>query len=353
MDDDARMIAQAGSGGGTQDSAARFFDGRLEAMGFHTLTDRRCAKASADSALGRCVLVLTDRCNFACPYCRKFGGGDLPFDDAARCIEWWAEEGLKALVLTGGEPTLHAGLPRLVSLAARLGLPRICVATNGSADPGLYLDLIDRGVDEFSISLDSSEAGLGDLMAGGIPGAWRGVVATIALLSPRTRVTVGAVLDPENLASAREIVALADSLGVADIRLNPAAQFSRRLPVQDWDRGFLERHPTFAWRAAVTAAGGAVRGLEADDPHRCHIVLDEMTAREGEHYPCFVYMREGGRPIGRMGLSVRKDRERWSTSHDPFEDRICRSNCPDICRTYNRRFELLRASESVGETVCG
>jgi len=346
MDNSGNAISRREASGGSGDPAARFLDGRLEAMGFHTLTDQRCARASTGSALGRCVLVLTDRCNFACPYCRKFGGGDLPYGEAARCIEGWAKDGLRALVLTGGEPTLHEGLPRLVSLASGLGISRICVATNGSADPRLYLDLVERGVDEFSISLDSSEAGLGDLMAGGVPGAWRRVVDNIALLSQRARVTVGAVLNPENLEAAQAIVAFADSLGVADIRLNPAAQFSRRLPVLEWDRGLLERHPTFAWRAALTAAGGAVRGLEADDPRRCHIVLDEMTARDGAHYPCFVYMREGGLPIGRIGPSVRMERERWSLRHDPFEDPICRGNCPDICRAYNRRFEVLREGEN-------
>jgi sulfatase maturation enzyme AslB (radical SAM superfamily) len=42
----------------------------LENIGFYTLSDDRCKNASSTSPLMRCELVLTDACNFKCPYCR-------------------------------------------------------------------------------------------------------------------------------------------------------------------------------------------------------------------------------------------------------------------------------------------
>jgi hypothetical protein len=43
---------------------------KLEDIGFYTLSDNRALNVSAWSPMIRCELVLTDRCNFRCPYCR-------------------------------------------------------------------------------------------------------------------------------------------------------------------------------------------------------------------------------------------------------------------------------------------
>ena len=66
-----------------------------------------------------------------------------------------------------------------------------------------------------------------------------------------------------------------------------------------------------------------------------------MTVNKGDHYPCFVYMREGGTPIGRLRRDVREQRALWVQRHDPREDPICRKNCPDCLVSFNRRYELL------------
>ena len=44
---------------------------KLEDIGFYTLTDERAANTCKDSRLSRCELILTDVCNFKCPYCDK------------------------------------------------------------------------------------------------------------------------------------------------------------------------------------------------------------------------------------------------------------------------------------------
>ena len=43
---------------------------KLEEIGFYTLTDERAKQASITSPLWRAELIITDRCNFKCPYCR-------------------------------------------------------------------------------------------------------------------------------------------------------------------------------------------------------------------------------------------------------------------------------------------
>ena len=48
---------------------------KLDNIGFYTLSDER---ALGDcERLQRCEVVLSARCNFKCPYCRRVGGDDL------------------------------------------------------------------------------------------------------------------------------------------------------------------------------------------------------------------------------------------------------------------------------------
>lgn len=319
-------------------------DEPLENMGFYTLTDARCAGTTAKSPLGRCVLVITERCNFACPYCRTHTGRHLRIEHAEQVIRLWAEQGLFALMLTGGEPTLHPDLLSMVTFAKGLGIRRVGLGTNGAADPNLYLRLADAGVDDFSISLDADNAADGALLSGREPSIWHKVVDNIRRLAARTRVTIGVVVTEANAGRAAEVVRFALDLGVADVRVNPAAQYTRYLPPMDLDPGLVKSHPILAWRMRNRAQGIGVRGLADHDPDRCWLVLDEMTVKGDEHYPCFIYLREGGRPIGPFGHDVREQRARWMQGHRPKADPICRSHCPDCLLAFNRRFELLHGS---------
>ena len=43
---------------------------KLEQIGFYTLSEKRAKDSCVFSIMQRCELILTDRCNFNCPYCR-------------------------------------------------------------------------------------------------------------------------------------------------------------------------------------------------------------------------------------------------------------------------------------------
>jgi sulfatase maturation enzyme AslB (radical SAM superfamily) len=43
---------------------------KLQDIGFYTLSDNQAKNVSWYSDLQRCELILTDRCNFKCVYCR-------------------------------------------------------------------------------------------------------------------------------------------------------------------------------------------------------------------------------------------------------------------------------------------
>lgn len=89
-----------------------------------------------------------------------------------------------------------------------------------------------------------------------------------------------------------------------------------------------------------------MRGLSPGDSNRCRLVLDDMAVAGGKHYPCIIYLREGGQPIGEFGTqNMRQERAAWSAAHRSDEDPICSRNCLDVCIDYNNRYEELHGRE--------
>lgn len=254
---------------------------------------------------------------------------------ARKIVNLWADDGLRNIRFSGGEPTLYHGLKELVELAKARGIARVALSTNGSASAAQYRELISAGVDDFSVSLDACCAEDGDKMSGGRKGAWETVVANIRLLSPETYVTVGVVLTAENAARTEEIIRFADSLGVSDIRVIPAAQDGCKLPTIAVAEDLLEKYPILRYRETNLRKGKAVRG---NPVKRCGLVLDDMAAMGKDHYPCIIYMREGGAPIGEIGPMMREERADWYKNHDCTTDPICAGNCLDVCVDYNQKF---------------
>lgn len=313
----------------------------LQDIGFYTLSDNRAAQCSASSPMWRCELLLTDRCNFACPYCRGMRDdlrGTMSWENACRVVDFWMEDGLRNVRFSGGEPTLW---PRLADLCARCragGVQRIAVSTNGSADASVYEGLLAAGVNDFSVSLDACCASVGDKMAGGKHGAWQRVVESIRFLSARSYTTVGMVFTEDNWEAAADSVLFADSLGVSDIRVVPSAQFNKALThLAGLPSAVLAKYPILRYRITNVRDGRNVRMMCDSDCGKCRLALDDMAVAGGKHFPCIIYLREGGAPIGTVGPNMRAERERWVESHDSHADSICRNMCLDVCIDYNNK----------------
>lgn len=314
---------------------------KLEDIGFYTLSDNRAATATHTTDLSRCELVLTSRCNFKCPYCRNVGGEDMTYEAAASVVIMWAEQGLTNIRFSGGEPTIWPGIVSLVRLAKTVGITRVAISTNGSHHTGMYDNLIEAGVTDFSVSLDACCAEDGDKMAGGLKGAFDTVAANIKYLAERVYTTVGVVLTDSNVHTVCDIVKYADGLGVTDIRVIPAAQKGDKLGVVEVPAVLLEKYMILDYRIKNIQAGRPVRGLHEGDSHRCGLVLDDMAINHGYHYPCIIYMRELGKPIGKISGDIRNERLDWYKNTDTHCDDICRRNCLDVCVDYNNKFANL------------
>jgi MoaA/NifB/PqqE/SkfB family radical SAM enzyme len=309
----------------------------LEKIGFYTLSDARCKHASESSPIYRAEIILTSRCNFHCVYCRglrKDIRGEYSLEDAEGTIELLSKERLKNIRFSGGEPTAHPNLVQLVRKAKSCGVERIAVSTNGSAPFEHYSKLVDAGVNDFSVSLDSCCAATADGICG-VSGAWKTVTENIGKLSGLTYVTVGVVLTEQNAKECAETVKFASELGVSDIRVIPAAQYSPTLNLPNFN---FDRYPILNYRIQ----NHKIRGLCETDNKRCPLVLDDVAIAGGKHFPCIIYMREGGDHIGTVGPNMRNERKVWFESHDCHDDKICNGTCLDVCREYNNRWLQLR-----------
>lgn len=315
----------------------------LKEIGFYTLSDDRIKYSSETSDLQRAEIILTSRCNFNCNYCAKVGGPDQPVEEVLHQLRLLAKYNLKSVRFSGGEPTLYRGLERLVLASKALGIKNVAVSTNGYSSLDSYKKLINYGVNDFSISLDACCAEVGDMMAGGIKGAFEKITQNIKELSKLTYVTVGVVLTDDNIDSINDIVKFASDLGVADIRVIPAAQKSDRINSINIDQSILNKHPILAYRVANIKTGLPVRGIRPSNSHRCGIVLDDVAICEGQQYPCVIYARQRGKPIGPMNENFRQDRLNWSLNTDTHKDLTCRSNCLDCLILANDKFENLNS----------
>lgn len=315
---------------------------KLQNIGFYTLNDVRAKTVTERSPLQRCELLLTHRCNFNCPYCRgmkKVDQRDLTMKEALHVVDLWAEHNLKNIRFSGGEPTLWEGLVDLIAHTKTMGAKRIALSTNGSASIRYYLRLIEAGVNDFSISLDSCCSSTGYKMAGH-KNIWGTIISNIKTLSEITYVTVGVVLTEDNFREANGIIILASDLGVSDIRVIPAAQVSQKLARLKIDSTLLDKHPILNYRFTNFMNGRGVRGLTFADNAQCPLVLDDMAILNGHHYPCIIYMREHGAFIGKVNDNIREIREQrqeWFKFHNCFIDPICKNNCLDVCIDYNNR----------------
>lgn len=320
---------------------------KLEKIGFYTLSDERAENISKYSKMMRSELIITEYCNFRCPYCRGLSDEiygfrkikQLTLSEIKNSIDLWCiNKPLENIRFSGGEPTLHPNIIEIIKYAKYSGIKRIAISTNGSNKFDLYKKLIDAGCNDFSISLDACCAEDGDKLSGDVKGSWNIVVNNIKEISKLTYVTVGVVLTPANIDKTIDTIKFAHELGVSDIRIISAAQFNQPIPrlneVEDYIK---DAHPILKYRINHFAKGINVRGIIETDSKKCAIVLDDSIIAGSLNFPCVIYMREKGEPIGKVGPNMREERFEWFKNHNTHTDDICKKNCLDVCRDLNNK----------------
>lgn len=315
----------------------------LNDIGFYTLTDERATVHHNN--LRRCEMIVTEFCNFKCPYCRgvkaysRDCSGHIDFNVANSVLKNWIENNLESIRFSGGEPTLYPRIEELVSIAKSGGIKNIAISTNGSMPQRKYDALLESGINDFSISLDACCAEDANKMAGR-DFKFQRLIENIRYLASKVYVTVGIVLTEDRQSEVLNLVKFAHELGVADIRIISAAQYNGKLSrLNEIPEHILNSHPILRYRVSNLISGRNVRGISDTDCRKCHLVKDDSAVAGKWHFPCVIHMREGGEPIGEVSESMMHERIIWSKNHDTHADPICKQNCLDCLVDYNNKFE--------------
>jgi len=112
-------------------------------------------------------ISVTDRCNLRCIYCMPPQGvawrphsAIMRYEEIAEVVRVAAENGIRKVRLTGGEPLVRADLPRLVQMLSRIpGIEDKSLTTNGILLEHFAEPLARAGLNRVNISLDTLKPG--------------------------------------------------------------------------------------------------------------------------------------------------------------------------------------------------
>lgn len=297
----------------------------------------------AQLPLHRLTLFATYHCQLRCPYCRtppwtaddlrRFPQKRHSYDIAAfrALIDSLDGTPLRHLHATGGEATLVPDLPAMIRHARDAGVPHASVTSNGTLPWSRIEPLIDNGLTEIRISIDAHEPALGGQFTGR-PDAWGVAVANLARLArlrdtrPSFFLIANTVITAANRHSLAAIVRFLIGLGVDDVKLIASVDDTPTLGRFREADGLLEEvhdlladhdaeaFPLLRRKLGTVFSEDAVglKQVESDrgDDWRCYIPLTEITADRVFYYPCSVYLREGGTPLGRIDEPMPQRRAR-------------------------------------------
>ena len=239
-----------------------------------------------DGVQGRTAnLRLGFRCNQDCGLCWQSRRWPEP---PAELYTVWLDElaaaGVEQLTISGGEPTLHKGLPDLLHRARDVHGMRTMLQTNAVqlAKPRILERVAAAAPDRIFVSFHAAEAELSDRITRA-PGTWVRTVAGIDnALSAGMRVGLNSVIDRQNV---DHVPALARFIADRFVRAHPDN------PVESWT---LSRPQTYfdreLWRQSLVSmerVGPAVRAAVAE-LQPLGVVLDVTSGSCGLP-PCLLH----------------------------------------------------------------
>jgi pyrroloquinoline quinone biosynthesis protein E len=167
---------------------------------------------------------LTHRCPLGCPYCSNPLTLDQRADELdtatwARVFGEAAGLGVMQVHLSGGEPAARSDLTEITAAAHDAGLYTNLITSAVGVTPARFAALVDAGLDHVQISIQDSEAGSADRIAG-----YRGAFARKRALAAevvgrKVPLTVNAVMHRANIDHVADMVALALELGASRVEI--------------------------------------------------------------------------------------------------------------------------------------
>jgi MoaA/NifB/PqqE/SkfB family radical SAM enzyme len=163
---------------------------------------------------------VTARCNLRCQQCNViYSNGDqdeCTIEQVQKIAHNLSEIGTSIVLLTGGEPFARADLPEIAKAFKDEGVhPRI--QTNGFASEEALQRMIDYGIKDISISLDSLVPDLQDEINGGFENTWELAIEKVSFINRNFAkdafCAFGCVLAPSNIEQIIPVIKFATEIG--------------------------------------------------------------------------------------------------------------------------------------------
>ena len=178
-------------------------------------------------------LELTNRCNLTCAHCyAKSGPRPLRKDvlttaDYKRLLEEAAALGCRAVQFIGGEPTLHRGLPELITRARALRYEHVEVYTNGTVLPDTLLScFVDNWV-SMAVSVYADDPDVHDAVTGRIGSHRRTISNLQRMVAAGLDVRIGLIAMDVNKGRVDNTVSFLRGLGIEKVRIDVARSVGR------------------------------------------------------------------------------------------------------------------------------
>ena len=168
----------------------------------------------------RIDIKISFRCNNLCGFCAQGHKRDLyPDKNAATVAEELKKayaDGVRGVVFTGGEPSLHPAILDLVRIAKKIGFANIQLQTNGRtlAYPGFCAELSRAGATELGPSLHGAKAETHDALTGSAGSFTQSVSGIANAVKTGLPVITNTVITSLNYRELPAIAALLIRLGV-------------------------------------------------------------------------------------------------------------------------------------------
>jgi molybdenum cofactor biosynthesis enzyme MoaA len=195
-------------------------------------------------------------CNEDCTFCWvDLEQPKVPDQTVEQTLALMALEGIEALSITGGEPTLDRRLEDQIHLARALGVKQLTLQTNAVRldDPARVRRLAAAGLTRAFVSLHAADAPTNDAITRSRGALERTLGGVRNLLDAGISVGIGVVFTHQNRDQGRAIVQLlADSVPGVDLTFSVAQAVNDRLDASAVAPRYSEIAPTL--RAAAVAA---------------------------------------------------------------------------------------------------
>ncbi|MCK5836006.1 MAG: radical SAM protein [Desulfobacula sp.] len=317
----------------------------------------------------RITMFLTFNCNLNCFYCNiirqpdfdrrwKTKNSTYDLNQFVQFIDSLSGQAIQHLHLTGGEVTLVNDLPDMIKYASELKIP-CSITTNGTAPFPVYKKLIDNGLREIRVSIDTLDPVLFDQNVGK-KGTFQKVIKTISglvglrdLENKQIYLILNVCVNKDEFASLPETIKKLIQLGPDDIKLIGISH--DRAEINDSKNIFqlvreienyintVQRPYPLLHKKLKTIFSKDTYGIEDFASkalmNNCFVPLTEKTVDSKYYYPCPVYLREGGQPLGSLGKDdpEMQSEKIWAfvNGDSCLTDPICKASCIYCTKIYN------------------